>query len=64
MKWERLPNGDWIARGKYGDFLVWKDGRTFKARYRSIDHVKIFFLPIKRNMSAAKAVCENNYHWE
>lgn len=64
MKWEKLKNGDWIARGDKGDFLVWKDGRTWRARYRHIYcQIPKFFL-WDLTLKDIKERCERNAYWE
>lgn len=64
MKWHHKENGDWEAVGADGDFLIWKDGLVWKARYRSADKKKHFFLPPQKNLADAKKVCQDNYYWE
>lgn len=64
MKWEKLNNGDWQADGKRGDFLIWKDGKVWKSRYRSIDLTRHFFLPVKYYLKEAKKLCEKSSFWE
>jgi hypothetical protein len=34
ISWGRTIAGDWIARAKDGDFLVWREGQRYKWRYR------------------------------
>lgn len=64
MEWKKLPNGDRQAVGKHGDFLIWKSGGVFKARYRSTDKKVLYFLPVKRSLKEAKAQAEDNGNWE
>ncbi len=64
MKWKQIAFCKWQAKGNEGDFLVWKDGRVWKARYRSEDKQYTFFLPIKRSLREIKNLCEDNYYWE
>lgn len=64
MVWKKLSNGDRQAIGKYGDFLIWKSGKVFKARYRSFDGKKHYFLPVKRSLQEAKTQAEDNGNWE
>lgn len=64
MKWVRLENGDWQAKGKEGDFLAYKWGGVWKARYRSQDQKKLFFMPIRHFLSSLKTMCEENDYWE
>ena len=63
MKWE-FKNERWQAIGEDGDFLVWKIRRgVYKARYRSKDHSKLFFLGIG-TVDEVKKRCEANFYWE
>lgn len=64
MCWKRLPNGDYVANGKAGDFLIWRKGRIWYSRYRSIDKKYTFFLPQCRHVKESKVLCENNFYWE
>lgn len=64
MTWERLDNGDRQAQGEKGDFLLWKEGRLWKSRYRSKDHKTHFFLPKTRYLEEAKKICEKSIYWE
>lgn len=63
MKWERLSNGDYQAKGKNGDFLLWKYGKQWKGRYRSASGQYTFFL-FDKDLKKLKARCENNHYWE
>lgn len=64
MTWQRLDNGDYMAEGESGDFLIWKDDWGWKSRYRSKDKVRHFFLPKVRYLADAKKQCEKNHFWE
>lgn len=64
MKWIHNDNGDWVADGEDGDFLVWKEGALWKGRYRSKDHKIHFFLPRQRKLTDMKRLCEDNNYWE
>lgn len=64
MKWEQVAFCDWEAKGKNGDFRVWKDGRVWKGRYRSESKQYTFFLPPQKSVRAMKALCEDNFYWE
>ncbi len=63
MKWELLQNGDWQAKGKGGDFLLWKVGNRWTGRYSSNKGGKFFKLPYG-SLKDLKAKCEDNYYWE
>lgn len=64
MKWKRQTNGDWVAKGEEGDFLVWRLGRVWCARYRSVDKKYMFHLPRRGSVDEAKKLCEGNRYWE
>ncbi len=63
MHWETLKNGDRIAKGEEGDFLIWKTGPLWSARYRSKSG-KTFMMPRCRYIADLKALCESNFYWE
>lgn len=63
MKLERLANGDYQAKGKNGDFLLWKYGKQWKGRYRSASGQYTFFL-FDKDLKKLKARCESNHYWE
>lgn len=70
MKWEKdidrfgRETGDWIAKGKVGHFLLWKDGRIWRGLYM-VEFGKVvrfrFYAP---NLKEAKQIAEKNYNWE
>jgi hypothetical protein len=63
MKWI-YKDEKWFAQGEYGDFLVWRIRRgVYKARYRSKDKKRLFFLGIG-TVSEVKKRCEKNFFWE
>ena len=64
MKWEKLKNGDWIAQGEKGDFLLWKEGRVWKGRYRHIYCENAKFRLGALTLKELKKRCENNAYWE
>lgn len=64
MKWEKKPNGDWIAQGDKGHFLLWKDGRVWRGLYMVEFGNVVRFRYIARDLKAAKTIAEENYHWE
>lgn len=64
MKWKRLKNGDWQAEGEKGDFLAWREGRSWKARYWSKDCRVHFFMVTTGALSAVKKACERHPNWE
>jgi hypothetical protein len=64
MKWERKANGDWVALGEHGHFLLWKDGRIWRGLYmHEIGHV-VKFRMFAKDLKTLKRMCEENYHWE
>ena len=63
MRWV-FKNEKWHAEGENGDFLIWRIRRgVYKARYRSKDKKKIFFLGFG-SVNEMKKRCEKNYFWE
>ena len=64
MEWNQVAFCDWEAKGRFGDFRIWKDGRVWKGRYRSADEQKLFFLPVQKSEKAMKKICEENHYWE
>lgn len=64
MKWERLVNGDWKAQGDKGHFLLWKEGRGWRALYMHEIGKVVRFRYYARDLKTAKRLAEENYHWE
>lgn len=53
---------DWEAKRKKGDFLIWKEGKIWKARYRAYgsDPIMLGFSSTKEN---AIKRCEHSAYW-
>ena len=64
MKWVKQDNGTWIAQGKNGNFLIWKERGMWRGRYLSTDGEKFFKMRPCEKISEMKAMCEENYYWE
>lgn len=64
MKWEKDKDGDWVAKGKHGDFLLWKKGAWWHGRYSAYNNTKWFKFQPRRNINVLKSLCEKNYYWE
>lgn len=64
MKWAKNKNGDWEAKGKAGDFLIWRYGKWWKIRWRSADGKEMEHLPIAYSIKTAKDRCERHDKWE
>ena len=64
MKWSKKANGDFEALGFRGDFLLWKDGRKWRGRYRSKDKRRHFFMAPQGKLADMKRLCESNHYWE
>ena len=64
MKWERDSKDGWIAQGRLGHFLLWKDGRIWKGLYMHEIGRVVRFRFMARTIKEAKRICEENYHWE
>lgn len=64
MEWVQDKDGDWIAHGRHGRFVLWKEKRSWKGRY--INRVDTYWFDLPRGLSLEKLkeMCENNYHWE
>lgn len=62
IPWGRTLSGDYIAKAKNGDFLVWKDGGRYKWRYRVYggQTPEIHFARTKQD---AMAACERHGEW-
>ena len=57
-------NGDWIAQGKVGHFLLWKDGRIWRGLYMVEFGNVVKFRFFAKNLKDAKQIAEKNYNWE
>ncbi len=64
MKWEKTGNRSWRAVGAKGSFFIEQSGRLFWSRFVSANGLKAFKMPPKQKLSEAKAMCEDNQHWE
>ena len=45
MEWVKLDNGDYQAKGKLGNFLLWRKGKRWTGRYATNNNSKTFKLP-------------------
>ena len=64
MKWEKLSNGDWIAQGTKGHFLLWKERVGWKGLYM-IDGVRIVkYRWWDRSLANLKKRCKAAKEWE
>lgn len=63
MKWQHLDNGDWMAVGANGDFLLWRERNFWKMRYRTKGK-EVLFRGGNKDLRTLKKQCENNYYWE
>ena len=63
-KWERDEKGRMIAKCKDGDFMVWKEGRIWKWRWRV--YGGIYANHLGRSMTKADAMraCERHGEWK
>lgn len=65
MEWKRTNRADeWMAQGEKGDFLIWKNGRKWKGRYRHILCQNPKFFLWADTLKDMKKMCENNAYWE
>lgn len=72
MRWEKKLDifgkwkGDWVAKGKNGHFLLWKDasGKGWRILYMDDANMKVKFRLWQKDLRNAKRVCQENYYWE
>ena len=64
IKWERTKDGDYIAKAKNGDFLVWKYGYGYKCRYRAYGAESPDGVIWKRTREEAMKVCKQHPEWK
>lgn len=64
MKWEKTFDGDWLAQGEKGHFLLWKDGNIWRGLYMHEIGRVVRFRLWDRNLKLLKKKCEENYYWE
>lgn len=65
MKWEQTKDGGWIAQGKRGRFVLWKQKRRWYGRYISRPATYCWFdFPRGLSLENLKAMCEKNHYWE
>lgn len=64
MYWVKEPDGDWIAKGRKGDFRLFKKGGRWKGRYCSYDERVFFYMCSCSSLSELKKHCEKNRYWE
>ena len=64
LKWEKHYDiygrltSDWEAKVAEGDFLIWKDGKIWKARYRVFGSENPKMLGVSHTRDGAKRLCE------
>ncbi len=65
MKWVKEANGDWLAQGEKGHFLLWKDKNGgWKGLYMHEFGRVVRFRLWDRSLKLLKKRCEENYYWE
>ena len=64
MIWEKQSNGDWIAQGKKGHFLLWKYGGIWRGLYMQEFVRVVRFRFYANDLKQAKKIAEENYYWE
>lgn len=66
LKWEKhydiygRVTADWEAKTDEGDFLIWKHGRVWKARYRAFGSGDPQMLGVSSTRDGAKRLCERS----
>lgn len=69
IKWEKhidiygQETKDFEAKLPYGDFLVWKQGKIWKARYREYGSDMPIMLGFSSTLSGIKERCEHSRYW-
>ena len=64
IPWEKTKDGDYIAKAKNGDFLVWKFGRGYKCRYRKYGEEAPDGVIWRRTKEDAMRTCELHPEWK
>lgn len=60
IKWEKTAKGDYIAKCKNGDFLVFKWGNVWKWRYRPYGQTQPDVVRTAKTKDLAKRACEHH----
>lgn len=63
-KWERDEKGRMIAKCKDGDFMVWREGRIWKWRWRIYGGVYANYLGRSATKATAMKACERHNEWK
>lgn len=63
-KWVKTDNGDWQAKCRNGDFLVWKYGNSYKWRYRTYGGTYADQIGFSRTLDQAKKACQRHEEWK
>ena len=63
IPWERTKDGDYIAKAKNGDFLIWKYGYGYRWRYRKYGTEAPERINFAKTKDEAKMACERNVEW-
>ena len=69
VKWEKhfdiygQETKDWEAKLPDGDFLVWKKGKIWKARYRAYGSDVPIMLGFSSTLTGIKQRCEHSKYW-
>lgn len=64
IPWERTKEGDYIAKAKNGEFLVWKYGYGYKWRYRKYGADAPERINFAKTKDEAKRACEKHVEWK
>ena len=62
-KWEKETNGDWSAKCKNGEFLIWKYGSAYKWRYRTYGKIYADQIGFAKTLAQSKAACQDHEQW-
>ena len=64
IAWSKTADGDYIAKAKNGDFLVWKYGYGYKWRYRKYGVNAPERINFAKTKDEAKSACKRHVEWK
>ena len=64
IPWHKTTDGDYIAKAKDGDFLVWKYGFGYRWRYRKYGAKEPERINYARTRAEAQKACQRHEAWK
>lgn len=64
IPWERTKEGNYIAKAKNGDFMIWKYGYVYKWRYRKYGDKYPERIFTARTKDMAIKACKRHKEWK